>query len=121
MFLEHVNLTVADLDRSIAFYCDLLDLQVRWKGPIDDHRLGAHVGDEHHYLALFQATVEGAVESDYLRPGVNHVGFVADNLAEVRERVERLGAIIHLEATYEPGLRIYILDPDGHEIELVEY
>lgn len=55
MFLEHVNLTVADLDRSIAFYCDLLDLQVRWKGPIDDHRLGAHVGDEQHYLARLRS------------------------------------------------------------------
>ena len=32
MFLEHVNITVSDLDRSIAFYCDLLDLEVRWRG-----------------------------------------------------------------------------------------
>lgn len=67
MHLEHVNLTVRDLDRSIAFYRDLLDLRVRWKGPIDADRLGA------------------------------------------------------LEADYEPGRRIYFLDPDGHEVELVEY
>jgi catechol 2,3-dioxygenase-like lactoylglutathione lyase family enzyme len=121
MFLEHVNLTVTDLDRSIAFYCDLLELHVRWKGPIDDRRLGAHVGNERNYLALFQATTSGTPARDYFRPGVNHFGFVVDDLDAARERVARLGATVHLEAAYEPGRRIYLLDPDGHEIELVEY
>jgi catechol 2,3-dioxygenase-like lactoylglutathione lyase family enzyme len=121
MFLEHVNLTVGDLDRSIAFYCDLLDLHVRWKGPIEDARLGAHVGDDRCYLALFQATSEGEVERDYLHPGLNHFGFVVDDLDEARRRVTALGATIHLEHDYEPGRRLYFLDPDGHEVELVEY
>ena len=121
MYLEHVNLTVNDLDRSIAFYCDLLDLHVRWKGPIDSDRLGAHVGDDHWYLALFQAATDGAVDIDYLRPGLNHFGFVVDDLDETRRRVEQLGASVHREADYEPGRRIYFLDPDGHEVELVEY
>ena len=80
MFIEHVNLTVTDLDRSIAFYSDLLDLHVRWKGPIDDSRLGAHVGYDSFYLALVQATEDGEVDHHYLRPGVNHFGFVVDDL-----------------------------------------
>ena len=121
MFIEHVNLTVSDLDRSIAFYSDLLDLHVRWKGPIDGERLGAHVGDDSFYLALFQATEGGDVERNYLKPGVNHFGFVVDDLDEARRRVESLGASIHLEADYEPGRRIYFFDPDGHEVELVQY
>ena len=121
MRLEHVNLTVSDLDRSVAFYCDLLEVPVRWKGPIDKDRLGAHVGNEHHYLALFQATAEGEPKRDYLRPGVNHFGFVVDNLEATRQRALELGATVHLEADYEPGRRIYIFDPDGHEIELVQY
>ena len=121
MTLEHVNLTVGDLDRSIAFYCDLLDLQLRWKGPIDGERLGAHVGDDHCYLALFQAGADGTVDLDYLRPGMNHFGFVVDDLDDARRRLEQLGASVHREADYEPGRRIYFLDPDGHEVELVEY
>lgn len=121
MRLEHVNLTVSDLDRSIAFYSDLLDLHVRWKGPIDGERLGAHVGDDSCYLALFQATAPGAVEHDYLKLGVNHFGFVVDDLDAARERIARLGATIHLEGDYEPGRRIYVMDPDGHEVELVAY
>jgi catechol 2,3-dioxygenase-like lactoylglutathione lyase family enzyme len=121
MSLEHVNLTVGDLDRSIAFYCDLLDLHLRWKGAIDGERLGAHVGDDGCYLALFQAAADGTVELDYLRPGVNHFGFVVDDLDDARRRLDQLGASVHREADYEPGRRIYFLDPDGHEVELVAY
>src|SRR5687768_13379768 len=120
MRLEHVNLTVADLDRSIAFYCDLLDLHVRWKGPIDDERLGAHVGDDRCYLALFQAGADGSVEHDYVRPGLNHFGFVVDDLDDARARLDRLGAKVHMTADYDPGRRLYFSDPDGHEVELVE-
>lgn len=121
MYLEHVNLTVTDLDRSIAFYCDLLDVPLRWKGAIDEDRLGAHVGDGRWYLALFQATEAGGVESDYGRPGLNHFGFVVDDLDEARRRAEVLGATVHREADYDPGRRIYFFDPDGHEVELVQY
>jgi glyoxylase I family protein len=121
MRLEHVNLTVTDLDRSIAFYSDLLDLHVRWKGPIDGDRLGAHVGDDDMYLALFQATAPGDVDHDYLHPGINHVGFVVDDLDDARRRLERLGASVHLEGDYDPGRRIYFFDPDGYEVELVAY
>ena len=121
MLIEHVNLTVSDLDRSIAFYCDLLDLQVRWKGPIDGERLGAHVGDDRSYLALFQAAADGPVEQDYGRPGINHFGFVVDDLEETRRRLGRLGATVHFEPVYEPGRRIYFRDPDGIEVELVQY
>jgi catechol 2,3-dioxygenase-like lactoylglutathione lyase family enzyme len=121
MRLEHVNLTVSDLDRSIAFYCDLLDLHVRWKGAIDGERLGAHVGDDHCYLALFQAAEDGPVPQDYSRPGLNHFGFVVDDLDEARRRLNQLGATVHYEPRYDPGRRIYTTDPDGHELELVEY
>jgi catechol 2,3-dioxygenase-like lactoylglutathione lyase family enzyme len=121
MYLEHVNLTVAYLDRSISFYCDLLDMHLRWKGPIDGERLGAHVGDDGCYLALFQSAADGMVNQDYGRPGINHFGFVVNNLAEARRRLEHLGASVHREADYDPGRRIYFLDPDGHEVELVEY
>ncbi|MEW6472276.1 MAG: VOC family protein [Actinomycetota bacterium] len=121
MNLEHVNLTVTDLDRSVSFYCNLLDAHVRWKGTIDGERLGAHVGDDRCYLALFQAATDGEVGHDYSRPGLNHFGFVVDDLDEARRRLDRLGATVHWEADYHPGRRIYFFDPDGHEVELVEY
>jgi len=123
MYLEHVNLTVADLDRSIAFYCDLLDGHVRWKGEIGPERMGAHVGDDHCYVALFQASERGtrSAVAGYPRPGFNHFGFVVDDLDNVRARLARLGAPVEEVPDYPPGRRFYTFDPDGHEIELVEY
>lgn len=121
MFIEHVNLSVRDLDRSIAFYSDLLDLHVRWKGDIGGGRLGAHVGDDRCYLALFEATADGEVPNDYTRPGINHFGFVVDDLDDVLRRLGELGGVVHFAPEYDPGRRAYTSDPDGHEIELVQY
>src|SRR4029078_9910330 len=106
MHIEHVNLTVSDLDTSIAFYCDLLDLHVRWKGPIDGERMAAHVGDEHSYLALFQAAAEREGDHDYRRPGITLSGFVVTALDGARRRLERLGAHVHFAPEYEPGRRV---------------
>jgi catechol 2,3-dioxygenase-like lactoylglutathione lyase family enzyme len=121
MHLEHVNVTVSDLDRAVAFYCDLLGLRVRWKGDIGGGLLGAHVGDDQQYLALFEGAEETPVHLDYGRPGLNHVGFVVDDLDSARARAEELGATIHHQAEYDPGRRVYLTDPDGNEIELVAY
>ncbi len=126
MFLEHVNLTVSDLDRSIDFYCSLLGLKLRWRRlPGDpDGAPAAHVGDDRCYLALFEAT-EGNREqpaiADYDRVGVNHFGIVVDDLDQMRSRLTERGITAHLEADYEPGRRLYFYDPDRIEVELVEY
>jgi catechol 2,3-dioxygenase-like lactoylglutathione lyase family enzyme len=123
MFLEHVNLTVSDLDRSIDFYCRLLGLRVRWRrAPGEDGTPAAHVGDDRHYIALFQAgpgTTRPSV--DYDAVGLNHFGFVVDDLDAACDRLETLGITPHSEADYEPGRRLYFMDPDGIEVELVEY
>ena len=56
MYLEHVNLTVADLEKSITFYQAAFGYSVRWKGETSGGAPAAHVGDEKTYLALFQAS-----------------------------------------------------------------
>ena len=121
MFLEHVNLTVSNLERSVDFYRQLLDFQVRWEGTIDSGQPAAHVGDDRCYLALFEATKPGHVGQDYGAVGLNHFGVVVDNLDECRQRLAELGVTPTAEADYEPGRRLYFLDPDGIEVELVEY
>ncbi len=123
MILEHVNLTVADLDRSIDFYSKLLGWTVRWSGTTSGGRKAAHLGDDRFYLALFQAesgkTDPPAV--DYERTGFNHFGLVVDDLDTLRDRLAELDTSVKAEADYEPGRRLYFLDPDGIEVELVEY
>ena len=121
MFLEHVNLTVADVERSAAFYADVLDLHVRWKGELEGGRAAIHVGDERCYIALFEATRPGAVPYDYETPGINHFGFVVDDLDDAAARLRKLGVTPTGVSDYEPGRRLYFIDPDGHEVELVSY
>lgn len=123
MFLEHVNLTVKDLNRSIDFYRDLLGMEIRWQGKTTDGKLAAHIGDEKCYLALFQAPIAGSTigKRNYDEVGFNHFGFVVDDLDTLRKQLIDQGITPHLEADYEPGKRLYFIDPDGFEVELVQY
>jgi catechol 2,3-dioxygenase-like lactoylglutathione lyase family enzyme len=121
MRLEHVNLTVTDVDRSIDFYRDLFGLRLRWKGMLDDTRHGAHVGDDHFYIALFQATGAGTAPYDYGAVGVNHFGLVIDDLDKFVAELEARGLQHWVVDEYGPGRRAYFFDPDGHELEVVEY
>ncbi len=120
MHLEHVNLTVADLDRSIDFYTRLLGWRVRWQGTTSTGRPAAHVGNDDMYLALFEGSGTSPTW-DYGRVGFNHLGFVVDDLDDAKARLAELGAPVHNEDDYDPGRRLYFSDPDGLEVELVAY
>jgi catechol 2,3-dioxygenase-like lactoylglutathione lyase family enzyme len=71
MRLEHVNLTVSDLERSIDFYSRLLDLGVRWRGHTASGIPAVHVGTDDWYLALFEGQAR-ALPIDYEHTGFNH-------------------------------------------------
>ena len=126
MRLEHTNLTVSDLERSIAFYHDALGFDVRWRGQaVGTTRMvpAAHVGPagDEFYCALFESEKPGRAPYDYATPGFNHFGIVVDDLAAVTTRVEAAGAKVHMSFEYDPGRHVYFFDPDGTEIELIEY
>ena len=120
MHLEHVNLTVSDLPRSLDFYSRLLGFEVRWRGQTSEGRPAAHIGTDREYLALFEGE-PATLGMDYETVGFNHFGVVVDDLDATRARLAELGAEIHFEPEYEPGRRCYFFDPDGYEVELVEY
>ena len=124
MQLEHVNMTVKDLEESVHFYCELLDGEVSWRGKALNMKgvvPAAHVRLRAGYLAMFEREHGERAPYDYGPPGLNHIGFVIDDLASTRGRLERLGTPIAKEADYEPGVRLYVFDPNGIELELVSY
>ena len=121
MFIEHVNLTVSSLERSIAFYQDLFGWTTRWQGETTNGRPAAHVGDDRCYIALFEAADDGRHTIDYDRVGFNHFGIVVDDLEAMKRRLVERGIEHGDEQDYEPGRRVYLIDPDGFEVELVQY
>lgn len=125
MGLEHVNITVRDLDESSAFYCTLLGGRISWEGTaVNMTRTvrAAHVElPDRSYISMFERESGERAPYDYAPPGINHIGFVIDDLAEARDRLRQLACAVEKEASYAPGKRIYLFDPNGIEIELVEY
>ena len=53
---------------------------------------------------------------------INHaVGFVVNDLEAAKKILKQKEIPLRAEFDYEPGKRLYFLDPDGIEVELVEY
>ena len=121
MFIEHVNVTVTDIQRSIDFYRQLFGWRTRWQATTNAGLPAAHVGDDRCYVAMFQTSRSGTAVSDYEAVGFNHFGVVVDSLEAMKQRLAGMGVAHGDEQDYEPGRRVYLTDPDGHEIELVQY
>ena len=107
--LNHVTLAVSDLDRSLAFYRDLLGFTLRasWAG-------GAYLEAGSLWLCL---SLDEAVRSAH-RPDYSHVAF---SVAEKDHAA--LSARLSAECPIwrdnrSEGASTYFLDPDGHKLEL---
>jgi len=120
MFLDHVNISVVDLEASIELYQDLLGWRVRWRGETTFGKPAAHVGDDEQYIGLIQVPSDDEQRPNYSRPGLNHFGVVVDSLEKARATLARRGIVPHNEPDYEPGRRFYFFDPNGVEVELIE-
>ena len=122
--LEHLNVTVADPDRTAALLQELFGWRIRWSGPAIHGGRSVHVGDGESYLALY-APPEGAGaatgDSYRERGGLNHVGIVVEDLAAAEARITARGYRTHSHADYEPGQRFYFDDENGIEFEVVSY
>jgi catechol 2,3-dioxygenase-like lactoylglutathione lyase family enzyme len=124
--LEHVNFTVSNLQRSLDFYREAFGFELRWKGEIfNTTRMApaAHVGPpgKPYYFSLFEGESSERAPYAYGPPGINHFGLVVDDLDVAGARAEAAGGVLKKAADYDPGRRVYVMDPDGIEIELVEY
>ena len=124
MVIEHVNMTVRDLDESIEFYCALFDGEVSWQGTATNMTgpvRAAHVRFGDDYFSLFEKERGERAAYDYGPPGINHIGLVVQDLDAIRKKLAALHTPVEKEADYEPGHRLYVFDPNGIELELVQY
>ena len=118
-WLEHVNITVSDPDRSSKLLQDLCGWHERWRGPSQLGGWTIHVGTERDYLAIYTNEKEHARYAKGVP--LNHVGIVVDDLAGAEAVVSEAGLVPFNHMDYEPGRRFYFFDWDGIEFEVVSY
>ena len=120
-FIEHVNLTVSQPERSAQLFQDLFGWHIRWQGPARDGGISIHVGDDTNYLAVYAEPGKGADRGWEKGVPLNHVGIQVDDLDAVEQRVIAAGLVPFSHGDYEPGRRFYFFDWDGIEFEIVSY
>ena len=107
--LNHITLAVADLERAIGFYRDVLGLDVRAQWD-----QGAYFGAGALWLCLtLDAHAAAQKRGDY-----THIAFdvEADDFVALSAHVRRHAPI--WKDNSSEGNSLYFLDPDGHKLEL---
>ena len=120
--IEHVNIAVADPERTSGLMEALFGWHVRWRGQSQSGGYATHVGSNDHYLALTtRDDTAHNVEAFTKGKPLNHIGVEVDDLDAAEARVRTAGLSPFGHADYEPGRRFYFLDPDGIEYEVLSY
>ena len=119
-YLGHVVFYVKDLQRSLAFYRDLLGFQE--VGRVFGGQAAALTsGRTHHELLLIEVGAAPGPPPGR-RLGLYHIGIkIGDSLDELRvakKELERAGVTIDGMSDHTVSQSLYLADPDGNEVEL---
>lgn len=117
--IGHVHLKVADLERSLAFYRDVLGFEVTQRYGTQAAFLSA--GGYHHHIGLNTWESEGGQPPPPGTTGLYHVAILYPARAELADALRRLlAASIRIDGAADHGVSeaIYLRDPDGNGVEL---
>jgi catechol-2,3-dioxygenase len=122
--LGHLVLYVRDVGRSAAFYRDVLGwrqiLPEEGEDPVGAAALSS--GRTHHELLLIEVGAAATPIPPGRRVGMYHfglnVGETDDDLRAALKEVQAAGATVVGMSDHTVTHSLYILDPDGNEIEL---
>lgn len=119
--LNHAVLYVADVERSVRFYGDVLGLEVAVRPPgMNAAFLRAPNTTNHHDLGLFGLGA-GTGPATGRHTGLYHLAWqvaTIDDLVEIRRRVLEVGAYVG-ESSHGATKSVYARDPDGVELEVM--
>ena len=129
MRMLHTMLRVGDLDRSVAFYTNVLGMQMlrTTDRPEQKYTLAfVGYGDERTH-AVLELTYNYGVDRYDLGTAYGHVAIEVDDAAatceSVRAAMPRYGGAVTREAGPVKGgtsVIAFVQDPDGYKIELIE-
>ena len=120
--LGHLVLYVADLERSTTFYGEVLGWEPAFPTSLGFPAAAFTSGRTHHELLLIEVGQDAAPPGRGRRLGLYHFGLKVgdsdDELREARDRLLAAGVTIVGASDHTVTHSLYILDPDGNEIEL---
>lgn len=117
--IGHVHLKVADLDRSLAFYRDLLGFEVTMM--YGDQAAFISAGGYHHHIGLNTWQSKGAPPAPPYGVGLFHTAIVyptRKDLAIVYDRLRQVNYPFTGFADHGVSEALYLDDPDGNGVEL---
>ncbi|EKJ9493325.1 lactoylglutathione lyase [Salmonella enterica] len=125
MRLLHTMLRVGDLQRSIAFYTNVLGMKLLRTSENPEYKYSlAFVGyGPETEEAVIELTYNWDVESYDMGNAYGHIALSVDNAAEACERIRQNGGNVTREAGPVKGgstIIAFVEDPDGYKIELIE-
>lgn len=125
MRLLHTMLRVGDLQRSIAFYTNVLGMKLLCTSENPEYKYSlAFVGyGPETEEAVIELTYNWGVESYDMGNAYGHIALSVDNAAEACERIRQNGGNVTREAGPVKGgstIIAFVEDPDGYKIELIE-
>ena len=117
--IGHVHLKVADLERALAFYCDVLgfDVMQRW----GDSAAFISAGGYHHHIGLNTWESKGGPPPPRGTTGLYHVAIRYPDRAQLADALRRVvDAGVSIDGATDHGVSeaIYLRDPDENGIEL---
>ena len=115
----HVHLKVADLDRALVFYRDVLGFEVTQRMGWQAAFLSA--GGYHHHVGLNTWESAGGSPPPPGTTGLYHVAFLypdRPSLADALARLVRAGIPLDGAADHGVSEALYLRDPDGNGVEL---
>jgi catechol 2,3-dioxygenase len=117
--MGHVHLKVADLERAIAFYRDVLGFELMQR--MGDQAAFFSAGGYHHHIALNTWESLDGPAPPFGTTGLYHHAIVYPSRATLADALRRLiAAGIGLEGAADHGVSqsLYLRDPDGNGVEL---
>jgi catechol 2,3-dioxygenase len=117
--IGHVHLKVADLERSLAFYCGVLGFELTMRyGP---SAAFVSAGGYHHHIGLNTWESAGGSPPPKGSTGLYHVAIRYPTRAALGDALRRLVAAgIALDGASDHGVgeALYLRDPDANGLEL---
>lgn len=116
--IGHIHLKVANIDRSLEFYCDLLGFSLVMR--LGNQAAFVSAGGYHHHIGLNTwHSQNGPAPAPYMT-GLYHAAILVPDrktLAELFERLMKFKYPISGTADHGVSEAIYLNDPDGNGLE----